>query len=154
MALADFAIIFFLFPFSCCLECHPRLGYGASLAVRHQAGPGIRAFSAPGFSLFGETGAAVSPTAGLHLHSLTVASPEPVTQRIVSWGRSGDGSEFARGNRSVDTEGFCKSQMALNSGLRWLRATLCCFRWNGRKSVPDCPRGHPEATLSHPQAIW
>src|ERR1035437_4864604 len=61
-----------------------------------------------------------------------------VTQRIVSWGRSRDGSEFAHGNRSVDTEGFCKSQMALNSGLRWLRATLCCFRWNGRNSVPNC----------------
>ena len=73
---------------------------------------------------------------------------EDVTQRIVSWGRSGDGSEFARGNRSVDTEGFCTSQMALNSGLRWLRATLCCFRWHGRNSVPDCPRGHPEATLN------
>src|ERR1035441_1165977 len=39
-----------------------------------------------------------------------------VTQRIVSWGRSRDGSEFARGNKSVDTEGFCKSQMTLNSG--------------------------------------
>src|ERR1035438_3973961 len=50
-----------------------------------------------------------------------------VTQRIVSWGRSRDGSEFARGNRSVDTEGFCKTQMTLNSGLRRLRAALRCF---------------------------
>ena len=74
-------------------------------------------------------------------------SSHSVTQRIVSWGRSRDGSEFARGNRSVDTEGFCKSQMTLNSGLRWLRATLRCFRWNGRNSVPGCPRGQPEATL-------
>ena len=57
--------------------------------------------------------------------------PHAVTQRIVSWGRSRDGSEFVRGNRSVDTEGFCKSQMALNSGLRRLWATLCCFRWEG-----------------------
>src|ERR1035437_2580013 len=72
---------------------------------------------------------------------------DAVTQRIVSWGRSRDGSEFARGNKSVDTEGFCKSQMTLNSGLRWLRATLRCFRWNGRNSVLGCPRGHPEATL-------
>ena len=60
-----------------------------------------------------------------------------VTQRIVSWGRSRDGSEFARGNRSVDTEGFCKSQMTLNSGLRWQRATLGRFGWNGRNSVPE-----------------
>ena len=70
-----------------------------------------------------------------------------VTQRIVSWGRSRDGSGFARGNRSVDTEGFCKSQMTLNSGLRRQRATLGRFRWNGRNSVPGSPRGHPEATL-------
>jgi hypothetical protein len=83
-----------------------------------------------------------------------------VMQRIVSWGRSRDGSGFARGNRSVDTEGFCKSQMTLNSGLRRQRATLGRFRWNGRNSVPGCPRGHPEATLrppsgppsGHPQA--
>src|ERR1039457_2533762 len=77
---------------------------------------------------------------------LNRASELRVTQRIVSWGRSRDGSEFARGNRSVDTEGFYKSQMILNSGLRWLRALLRCFRWNGRNSVPGCPRGHPEAT--------
>jgi hypothetical protein len=70
-----------------------------------------------------------------------------VMQRIVSWGRSRDGSGFARGNRSVDTEGFCKSQMTLNSGLRRQRATLGRFRWNGRNSVPGCPRSHPEATL-------
>jgi hypothetical protein len=35
---------------------------------------------------------------------------------------------------------------------------LRCFRWNGRNSVPGCPRGHPEATLrppsGHLQAIW
>ena len=67
-----------------------------------------------------------------------------VTQRVVSWGRSRDVSKFARGNRSVDTEGFCKPQMTLSSGLRWLRATLCCFGWNGRDSVPDCHRGHPQ----------
>src|SRR5208337_1329575 len=79
-----------------------------------------------------------------------VAPPEPprsVTQRIVSWGRSRDGSEFARGNESVDTEGFCTSQMALNSGLRWLRATLCCFRWNGGGIAS---RTAPEATLRPP----
>jgi hypothetical protein len=70
-----------------------------------------------------------------------------VTRRIVSWGQSRNGSEFARGNRSGDTEGFCKSQMALHNGLRRLRATLGCFRWNGRNSVPDRPRGHPENTL-------
>ena len=58
-----------------------------------------------------------------------------VTQRIVLWGRSRDGSEFARGNRSVDTEVFCNSQMTLHSGLRWLRATPRCFRWNGRHGV-------------------
>src|ERR1035438_6868152 len=58
----------------------------------------------------------------------TQGIPKGVTQRIVSWGRSRDGSGFARGSRSVDTEGFCKSQMTLNSGLRWLRATLHCFR--------------------------
>src|ERR1035441_5034235 len=82
--------------------------------------------------------------------AFTVRALSVVTQRIVSWGRSRDGSELARGNRSVDTEGFCKSQMTLNSGLRWLRATLRCFWWNGRKSVADCPRGHPEATLRPP----
>src|ERR1035438_370341 len=43
--------------------------------------------------------------------------PYTVTQRIVSWGRSRDGSGFARGNRSVNTERFCKSQMTLNSGV-------------------------------------
>jgi hypothetical protein len=92
-----------------------------------------------------------------------------VTQRVVSWGRGRDGSEFARGNRSVDTEGFCKSQMTLNSGLRWLRATLRCFRWNGPNSVtgypeatprpcgsqpvatPKPPRSHPEATPRLPR---
>jgi hypothetical protein len=58
-----------------------------------------------------------------------------VTQRIVLWGRSRDGSEFARGNRSVDTEVFCNSQMTLHSGLRWLRATPRCFWWNGRHGV-------------------
>ena len=79
--------------------------------------------------------------------ALSITPPVAVTQRVVSWGRSRDGSEFARGNRSVDTEGFCKSQMTLNSGLRWLRVTLRCLRWNGRNSVPGCPRGHPEATL-------
>jgi hypothetical protein len=62
-----------------------------------------------------------------------------VTQRLLSRGRSRDGSEFARGNRSVETEGFWGSQMTLNGGLRWLRATLRCFRWNGRNSVPGCP---------------
>ena len=81
------------------------------------------------------------------LNRRSVSALHGVTQRIVSWGRSRDGSEFARGNRSLDTEGFCKSQMTLNSGLRWLRATLRCLRWNGRNSVPGCPRGHPEATL-------
>src|ERR1019366_6944488 len=60
-----------------------------------------------------------------------------VTQRIVSWGRRRDGSEFARGNRSVDTEGFRTSQMALNRGLRWLRATLCCFLFNDNYSSPQ-----------------
>ena len=37
-----------------------------------------------------------------------------VTQRIISWGQSRDGGELARGNRFVDTEGFCKSQVTLN----------------------------------------
>jgi hypothetical protein len=37
--------------------------------------------------------------------------------------------------------------MTLNSGLRWLQATLGRFLWNGRNSVPGCPRGHPQATL-------
>jgi hypothetical protein len=47
--------------------------------------------------------------------------------------------------------------MTLNSGLRWLRATLGRFRWNGRNCVPIChafchsrsrpPSGYPEATL-------
>ena len=55
--------------------------------------------------------------------------------------------ERADGDENLRCEGFCKSQMTLNSGLRWLRATLGCFRWNGRNSVPGCPRGHPEATL-------
>jgi hypothetical protein len=70
--------------------------------------------------------------------------PHIVTQRIVSCGRSREGSGFAHGNRSVDTEGFCKSQVTLNSGLRWLRATLGRVRWNGRNSVPV---GYPQATL-------
>jgi hypothetical protein len=81
-----------------------------------------------------------------------------VTQRIVSWGRSRDGSEFARGNRSVDTEGFCNSQMTLNSGLRWLRATPRCFRWNGRNGVagessaPNWPLAICHPLVRPPQA--
>src|SRR5664280_48502 len=38
--------------------------------------------------------------------------------------------------------------MTLHSGLRWLRATLRCFRWNGRNRVPGCPRSHPQAILN------
>ena len=72
-----------------------------------------------------------------------------VTLRIVSWGQSRDGSELARGNRSVDTEVFCNSQMTLHSGPRWLRATPGCFGWNGRNGVagessaPDWPLAIP-----------
>ena len=45
------------------------------------------------------------------------AAAADVTQRIISWGQSRDGGELARGNRFVDTERFCKSQVPLNSRL-------------------------------------
>src|ERR1035437_10347391 len=69
-----------------------------------------------------------------------------VMQRIVSWGRSRDGSGFAPGNRSVDTEGFCKSQMTRDSGLRWLRARSLLAVFGGTGGIA-C-RAAPEATPS------
>jgi hypothetical protein len=74
-----------------------------------------------------------------------------VTQRVFSRERSQDGSEFARGNWSVDTEGFRKSQMTLNCGLK-LREALCSFLGNGRNSVPGCST--PKPPPGHPQALW
>ena len=45
-----------------------------------------------------------------------------LTQRMISWGRSRDGGELARGNRFVDTEGCCQSQVTLHSRLGPQRA--------------------------------
>jgi hypothetical protein len=70
-------------------------------------------------------------------------APPPERRELFSWGRSRAGSGFARGNGSVDTAGFCQSQMALHRGLRWLQATLGRFLWNGRNSVPGCPPKPP-----------
>jgi len=39
----------------------------------------------------------------------------------------------------------------LDADLGGLRATLCCFRWNGRNSVPNCPRGHPDYPEATPR---
>ena len=43
--------------------------------------------------------------------------------------------------------------MTLHSGLRWLRATLGRFRWNGRNSVPGCPRGPPRGDPPRPRNL-
>src|ERR1035437_7433599 len=43
------------------------------------------------------------------------------------------------------------SQVPASQSVASLSVILRCFRWNGRNSVPGCPRGHPEATPRPPR---
>ena len=86
----------------------------------------------------------------------------PEKQRRIwwrTWRRRRLPSRFPRTRR----EGARRASWRV-SGLRWLRATLRCFVWNGRNIVPGCPleatpkppRGHVVANglgpTSHPHA--